>query len=396
MKADMKKMVKFWISGIIALSMQSHIAPAQKIDEDRMKRDIEVGENVLATLIKQEMNQQRTFFGLDVKGSYQPGYGVTFRLPGESSMPFIISIGADNMMPPTPVIADGNGYRYTYRTNGADVEDRREETDAYKLADKSRDRKRLGADSIRNAYNARMIKAAQDFILDYGDFISQLTPNEKIVVTNQGDRQLFYFNAGKRTRISVEGTMSDIAALKQGKLSREQALKKLTLVNTESVEVKEPDMEMLSSIFSRLYRHDLSKTYFTEGNVYYERLKDYGSIFYMQMVSSIESGFDKFTIPTLGLEDLDQKARDKKVAELYPAFERDMKENILEYGRSLKSLKDDEVLVFNVAMTRCTDCGIPSSLELSIKSSALKEFASGKLDKSSAIGKFVVKKGANQ
>ncbi len=358
MKADMKKMVKFWISVIIALSMQSHIAPAQKIDEDRMKRDIEVGENVLATLIKQEMNQQRTFFGLDVKGSYQPGYGVTFRLPGESSMPFIISIGADNIMPPTPVIADGNGYRYTYRTNGADVEDRREETDAYKLADKSRDRKRLSGDSIRNAYNARMIKAAQDFILDYGDFISQLAPNEKIVVTNQGDRQLFYFNAGKRTRISVEGTMSDITALKQGKLSREQALKKLTLVNTESVEVKEPDMEMLVSIFSRLYRHDLSKTYFTEGNVYYERLKDYGSIFYMQMVSSIESGFDKFAIPTLGLEDLDQKARDKKVAELYPAFERDMKENILEYGRSLKSLKDDEVLVFNVAMTRCIDCGI--------------------------------------
>jgi hypothetical protein len=167
-------------------------------------------------------------------------------------------------------------------------------------------------------------------------------------------------------------------------------------VNTKAIESKEPDMEMLSSIFSRLYRPDLSKTYFIEGNVYYERLKAFGAIFYMQMVSSVERGLNRHMIPTVGAEDLDQEARDKKVAELYPAFEEDIKNNILEYGRTVKSLGDDESLIFNIALTRCSGCGIPSTLELSVKSAVLKDFGTGKLDKKSALARINVKKGANQ
>src|SRR5690606_15709428 len=126
---------------------------------------------------------------------------------------------------------------------------------------------------------------ATNFILDYGDLLSELGPNEKVVVTNQSDRPRF-FQPGKRSRISVEATRQDITALRQGKISRDQAIKRLIIVNTEALDTREPDMEMLSSIFSRLYRPDLSKTYFLQGNVYYERLKDFGTIFYMQMVSS--------------------------------------------------------------------------------------------------------------
>jgi hypothetical protein len=329
-----------------------------------------------------------------VKGSYQPGYGVTFRLPGDFSMPFVFSIGADNGMGSPVISQDGVGYSYSISSGNSTSEDERTDTDTYRL--KATSREKGNNDSTRAEYNKRIIKAAQNFILDYGDFISQLKPEEKIIVTNQGDRHQFYFNSGKRSRISVEGNMADVTALKQGKLTRDQAFKKLTVVNTESIETKEPDMEMMSSIFSRLYRPDLSQTYFTEGNVYYERLKDYGIIFYMQMVSSIGSDFNKFNMPTVRLENIDQKTRDNKVIELYPLFEKDLKENILEYGRTLKSLKDDELLVFNVGLTKCNSCGIPSTLEVSIKSSVLKDFGAGKIDKNAAITKFAVKKGANQ
>jgi hypothetical protein len=393
---DMKKILKFSMIGMIACIIQSHDSFGQQIDEERMKRDIEVAENVLATLIKQEINQQRTIFGLDVKGSYQPGYGVTFRLPGESSMPFVFYRGNNNVTEVAPVISNENGFSYSIGTNEPGDVVAREEDRAFRLADKASNKRRFAADSLRADYNNKVIKAAKDFILDYGDFVSQLGANEKIIVTNQGDRHQFYFNSGKRTRISVEGTKADILAVKEGKLSREQGLKKLTVLNTESVETTEPDIEMLSSIFSRLYRYDLSKTYFTEGNVYYEKLKDYGTIFYMQMVSSVRRDENTFSLPTAGLDNLDKKARDKKVAELYPAFEKDFKENILEYGRTLKSLKDDELLIFNIGLTECTQCGIPSTLELGIKSSVLKEYSSGKIDKSAAQSKFIVKKGSNQ
>ena len=94
------------------------------------------------------------------------------------------------------------------------------------------------------------------------------------------------------------------------------------MINTESVEEVEPDLELLSSIFTRLYRPDLSKTFFTQDNVYFERLKDYGVVYYMQALSSQELGYTKrYVMPTVGLDDVDQATRDKKVKELYPKFE---------------------------------------------------------------------------
>ena len=390
----MKKMMRILISGMIALVLQPQALFAQKIDEDRMKRDIEVAENVLATLIKGEMNQQR-LFGMDIKGTYQPGYGVTFRLPSDYAMPYVVSIGGHGEFRETNAVIVDNGYSYSYRTGQEKNEEHSEkEKEAVKLKEKAKEKKKFTADSLRDEYNKKVIKAAKDFIIDYGDFMSQLAPNEKIIVTNQGDHHHYYFNPAKRTRISVEGSRADITAFKQGKISRDQAMNKLTVVNTETVESKEQDMELLASIFNRLYRSDLSKSYFTQGNVYYERLKDYGVMFYMQVFSS--DGDFRYSMPTIGLEDIDKPTRDKKVVELYPKFEQDLKENILEYGRTVKSLKDDEVMVFNVTLTKCAGCGIPSSLELSIKASVLKDFGSAKLDKNAAVAKFTVKKGANQ
>ena len=169
---------------VLLIGIQWQASYGQAIDDERMKRDIEVAENVLATLIKHEIGQQRTFFGLDVTGSYQPGYGVTFRLPSNQLMPIVFTISGADIQGPATVISDGTGYRYSIRTNGGD-KGVLAETESYKLHDKSMEKADLRADSIRQAYNESMIKAARDFILDYGDFISQLGPNEKIVVTNQ-------------------------------------------------------------------------------------------------------------------------------------------------------------------------------------------------------------------
>jgi hypothetical protein len=175
-------------------------------------------------------------------------------------------------------------------------------------------------------------------------------------------------------------------------------MSKIKVVNTESVEEVEPDLELLSSIFTRLYGQDISKTYFVGDNVYFERLKDFGVIYYMQMFSGIEQDnySRRYIMPTLGLTDIDQQTKDKKVKELYPKFEQDLKDNLLDYGRTVKSLKDDEVLVVQVAMTKCGGCAIPSSLELTLKASALKDFNSGKADKAATLSKISVKKGGNQ
>jgi hypothetical protein len=393
---DMKTIVKFWVVVILAMTIKSQ-GIAQAIDQERMERDIEVAENVLSTLLRQEVSQQGRFFGLEVKGVYQEGYGVTFRLPGDYSGPMFMRSGGEGTVIYRDNLAPTVAYSYSTDDREGSDKEHKEEKEATRLKEKAIERKRMSLDSAREAYNNRLIKAAKDFVVDYSDFLTQLSPNERIVVTNKNENRSWYYKENKRKHISIEALKSDITAYKQGKLTRDQALAKLKVVNTEVIDTKEQDLELLTSIIGRLYRTDLAKTYFSsENNIYYERLKDYGVIYYMEVFSSNEPMPGKLTLPTQGMVEVDKATRDKKVTELYPKFEQELKENMLEYGRTLRSLGDEEVLVFNVSLTKCKGCGIPSTVELNVKNSVVKDFGAGKIDKNTALSRFIVKKGVSQ
>lgn len=261
--------------------------------------------------------------------------------------------------------------------------------------------RKINTDSMRAVSNDKVIEACKEFLADYGDLITQLPNNEKIIITNRGEGERIWYgafvNSSKPSYLSVEANKSDITQFRQGKMSKEQFLKGVKVINSEMDDELQPDLELLSSIFNRLYRRDLSKTYFTEENIYYERLKEYGVIYYMQVFSSNQSEYDRtWIMPTVGLDGLSQAERDAKVKELYPQFERDIKTDILEYGRTVKSLKPEEVLVFNIQITKCQDCAIPASVEVSVKASILSDYGAGKITKEAALSKIIVKKGSIQ
>lgn len=361
-------------------------AVAQKIDEERMERDIEVAENVLSTLIKQKF-ESRSFFPFDVEGKYMEGYGVTFRVPSDfNSSWFVLTEDIKGAV----VVGDRSTYEYTFRSEDDD------KNRGPGVPVKSR--RGLNRDSLAGIYNQKLIDAGKEFLADYGDLIGQLAPDERVMITNRGDNQRYYYGtkSPRRTLLSLEATKGDMTQVRQGKMTREQLMGKIKVVNTTSVEEMDPDLELLSSIFNRLYREDLSKTYYTNEGIYYERLKDFGAIYYMTVYSSIEDGDRTWRMPTQNLDNMEKAARDKKVTELYPAFEKDVKENLLEYGRTLRSLKDTELLVFNVRLTKCVGCGIPSTVELTIKGDVLKQYNTGGVAKDAALSKITVKKGPAQ
>lgn len=401
---------------VFAAGIQAQTKKTSNEDDQRMMRDMEVAKNVLSTLIKQQF-EKRVYFPLNVEGEYVAGYGATFRLPGPLNESYAVSLeGASIVM---------NGYSFrSIPTPNADFQDvqraRQTETAGFgqdevvsvtvtdkpntKAIEKNKEPKVVGtktiegiSDSARATYNNHIIEASKNFLTDYGDLISQMPMTEKIVITNQNDGQR-YFNKTKRAYISVEALKSDMSLFRQGKLSREDFISKIKIVNSETVPEVDPDIELFSSILSRLYQQDLSKTYFVDrsGINNYERLKDFGVIFYMQMRSSTQTINNLHTMPTLQLREIDKQTRDSKVKELYPVFEKEIKEHVLDYGRTIKSLKDDESLILNIRLTECKDCGIPASLELSLKESVLKDFNSGKLTKDAALTKINVKKGVNQ
>jgi len=403
----MRTMKKTFLATLLAWVLALPLVHGQKIDDGRMNRDIEIAENILSTLIKQQFEQERAFYTLNIRGTYQPGYGVTFHLPADYATPLAMIMMRGNQ--DAAFFNDQGQQAYSVGTAGNVRQQGTTEVrgGAYSLREnsqqKARDRYQNDVDSLTNMYDVLITKAIKNFIVDYGDLISQLAPTERIVVTNKGEQVRNplvdqYLNI-QRNVLAVEGLKSNVTAFKQGKLTRDQALKTLIVVNTVPVEKDEPDIELLPTIFARLYQPDLAKTYFAEENIYYEHLKDFGVVYYMQVFSAWRMdpmNPDRIAMPTLGLVDVDPELRDRKAKEMYPQFEQDLKVNMLEYGRTLKSLGNDESLIFSVELTKCAGCGIPATIEVSIKASVLKDFAAGKLDQSAALNKFQIKKGTPQ
>ncbi|NJN42881.1 MAG: hypothetical protein HC811_12275 [Flammeovirgaceae bacterium] len=433
----MKSAVRIIIGVVIATLAMTELF-AQKIDADRMDRDIEVAENILGTLIRQKY-EKKLFFPLEVEGAYTSGYGVIFRLPGDYFGPLVFSTsdregnimmldagpGAYSFDFSVPEIAfnfnenhNEDVIEFEDKIIAKEKEAKEREKEANELSGKAEEMERkaremerssrsysnriqlsnMSSDSLRQIYKDKIVEASKTFLADYGDLIGQLGTEEKIMITNRNDRgrQVWGGNM-KNSYLSVEVSKGDIQQYRSGKLSREQFMGKIKVVNTESTTETEPDLELMSSIFNRLYRTDLSKTYFTNDRIYYERLKDFGVIYYMKVYSSNylkEPGHH--SMPTVGLLDVNQQERDKKVKELLPLFEEDIKQNILDYGRTVKSLKENEVLTFDIKLTKCEGCGIPTNLEVSIKASVLNDYNTGKITKEGALSKFMVKRGENQ
>ena len=429
-------------AAVVILAVSGAMAQ-NKIDEQRMERDIEVSENVLGTIIKQQF-EKRAFFPMEIEGNYMQGYGVTFRIPYEvlgSSWFF-----GQAPEPPGVAFMDGSSGSFSFSFDSdldapeamQDLEimevDRAKAMENQEMAELAREEAersktrvvvkngstvtenvigppykksksknasgKYNKDSVRTAYTNKIIEASKNFLADYGDLITQLPSDEKITITNRGEGERIWYGAfanfSSPSYISVEALRGDIALYRQGKLTHDQLFSRIKVINSVMDDELQPDLELLSSIISRLYRPDLSTTYFTQENIYYERLKNFGVIYYMQVYSSTTGAYGNFIMPTLRLENVDAETRDKKVKELYPVFEKELKENILDYGRTLKSLGDEELLLFNIKLTRCSECGIPSSLELSVKYSVLKDLNVGKLTKEAALAKIMVKKGADQ
>jgi len=166
-------------------------------------------------------------------------------------------------------------------------------------------------------------------------------------------------------------------------------------VVNEKKEVKplEKDITLFQTILKRLYARDLSDTYYLNGGMPHEQIDGLGIIFYMDMVSSVRGRNDGWNVPTQDKENISQEERDELIKSLYPKFEEQLKNNIIEYGKNVKSLADNEQLIFKVSITKCEGCKIPETLELHIKGKTLNELNSGKLNESQAVKNIKVVKG---
>ena len=360
----------------------------QNIDETRMKRDLEVAENILSTLMSQKMNRRHNLFREEIESSYLENYGVVFRIP-HHSFRFLFSFGSGDGLiieppePPEPLIP------------GDDVIiDRKINKDVkVKVVGKTGDPDDDGSD-----YDVLLKQSAREFLTDYGHLIGQLKSTDKISVRAERSGSPTHWavnlkgtgNVLNITGFSLEIGKSDIDEYQKGNINRDQLNERIAMTENEFDPNEEPEIEMFSTILKRMYETDLSDTYYMTSQPYYERMKNFGVTYYLKYYSSIIKD-DLYTLPTLNKSKIDKKERDVLVESLYPKFLEGFKKNILDYGHILKGLSADEIIHFQIKLTECKGCNMPQDIEVTLPASVARDFNSGKIDLKRAVARITVK-----
>lgn len=406
----MKKLV---LLTMILLGSQALIA--QSIDEEKMERDLEVAKNILATLMKTELDMH--FEGRSLEADYIEGYGVIFTIPRH----FVyFHIPPPKIAPPNirfEGIKNGNTFIITSDDDEETSKEKKEalkearEAEAEAMAEMEEEMKEYEEEMQEEMaswtenvveQNEELQQAMITFLADYADLIGQLKPEEKILINQKSPYENYNFviagsdaevENAESGNISMEVTKKDISSYKGGKITLEEFRNRIN-IRASDPEKKRVDLEMFASIFKQYYSPKLSKTFFTEGTPSYEVLDNFGAIFKIRTYSSYMEG-KQYYMPVLGEEKVNADARKETIENLYPEFEKDIKNFIIDYGRTIKSLEDDDMLVLKIRLTKCEECSIPKNLEVMVRMDVLKQFDQQKISREKALEAIELKKDFN-
>jgi hypothetical protein len=393
---------------------------AQPIDHKRMKRDIEVAENILAALI--EDASTNTFQGFRVEGTYLEGYGLLFSIQNK--------FGFVNLATSPTVIWDGN------RTIRGRAEARargRAEARSPRSDDRDADQNAIGyslySDTTQQLDQEKLRELAEVFLTDYGYLLTQLPENEKICIKyNKGSKSSFFgaqnviaLSLGDEDRKSTPPGFTmivgkkDVEDHRKGKINRQALISRIEYTEHEAGSSEEDrELVLLNSIFNRAYQRDLSEGFFMRGSGNMERIPGLGVLFSYSFSTGskgegifLNNGEFRFYFPesdkARALErDLrrqraenknedDEELDDEKDEPDFDEFLEGFKANIIEYGSTVRNLNGDEVLSFELSFPSCRDCDDrPEKVKITARQSLLERYRTGGIELEDAMEELQV------
>ena len=403
----MKKPFNFYLNSIICLtllfSLISFQSFSQKIDQERLNRDIEIAQSILYKL-----------FAIENESSNEIFYGSRIKRSGNI---FIASPREG-----------GKGYYVNGQGVVLQVVHRPEKV--WSVNDNQGNK--VIENVVPNTFEKdKVVDLLKEFLLKYADLIGQLKPDDKIIIVfeeeqdedfapiisgqNNGRLTLTRLNKkdNKETlKITAEIDRQSVSNLKSGQMSEENFLNKIT-IHESKVESKDAfDFEVLSGILETLFRND--EYLHLDEDVDYNYIEGFGVNYYLHLYpvqgkSIINLDGVAYPTATRGrgrllrfyTESIDEnntnlsakkqkeldelkvkmdsldKVESEKIKVALKDLEPKLKEYIIEYGRTLKTLKPDEVLVLNVSINRWRnpfdedESDEKSVMQLSVKQSVL-------------------------
>ena len=387
------KKIKILTISLLAFAFAG-VTMAQSVDEKQMNQDIEVMESILAQMFfGNNANRSRT---KRISGNYLPGFGLILKIPRKQNY-YVASRTSPEV---TSALADVN-----WQMTGVNVFTKEKTDSLYKVG------------------NSRFKATVKSFFMDYGDLISQLKAADNIMVIfgsdsyNQPTRVIGSF-VGKGSnseciqeistayKITAQINYNEILDYRRGSMSEAQFAKKIRFSERSANEPVGQEFIILSGIFDKLY--DDHAGLFSDKPVSFERVDGLGVLYEMSLkdrmltrrvTSATQSSRaakrdrdEKEAQGTLYVTPENYKEKMNELKEqqrkAYEELKEKLKHDLIRYGKTLKSLQTDEILMLSVKMSNCLGCEKPEKLNLVVKAPILKDYHQQRITLSEAMEKI--------
>lgn len=388
----MKKLYKYLLIGLLGITFTSTTAFSQNIDANRMNRDIKIMENILGELFKTQnistsnqaiiVDRDHFFGGGTIRGTYLPGFGIIFKVGGSSNYNVIVS----------NTHSGSSEYSFYYDTSESE-----------------------NSDEDRKVTVESVTERVTEFLKDYGSTIGQLKDNEKIMVIYGSKNNSSRFPGLTLARgqnqieekketlpvISVSAKVSDLKDYRTGKINESKFGDRLAIATSKDKEYL--DLKVMGNIFETALRDQESEAFRLSGSVNHLMLDNFGALFSFDVRYSNSSSSNvvwgyvqaqrtiRSTTSVGSSDKLEQEKEelDKAISNAYSNLLSNIKEYVVDYGRTLSSLGSDQFLLLSITINGRHE-NIPGRLDIQVKKSVLEQLDKGSISRDQAIQQVVV------
>lgn len=329
----------------------------------KMEKDIVILHNVLSDLFG---NEDRYFSSRNAKGMYVPGGGVIFSMSSNSLYGNILIEYADVLDE-----IDGDGTKQD--------ESSPEETN------------RKMEETIR--------EKSKEFLTNYGSLLTELKSGEKLMLNidytarqkreeNRSSSRVRFVSSSRNMKKRMQSSISykTLNDFSTGKINLQQAMAAVETKIVEDADKEMTDAKILAGILDDLMQTSMDGKFRRRSKTNWTYFDGFGLMFNIQMSTSSSTSemiiYSQSARTITRTEDSEvEKEREelmKELEEAYPDFEDMLKENIVQYGRTLRSLGAGESVIVNVDFgSGVRDSKMPRSIRMVVPKSSIDAYAKG-------------------
>lgn len=376
---------------LLIILLTSPVVWAQSFDANRMNRDIKIMENILGEMFKtynSKLENSNSSFAFaefnrsgNIRGTYLPGYGIIFN---------VVSSSGVLVYETSPTSTSGtNSFYYSSEFSSEDNSDVTEENVKIRITEFLKD----------YATSIGQLKSSEKIMVIYGSK-SKSDFNRIVYTTNR--KQLSDREGKKLPVISGSVTKKDLDDYRSGKINENDFTKRISMASSKDKEYL--DLKVMSNIFETALRDQDDEAFRLSGNVSYLMLDNFGVIFNLDAsyrtsnrlfgtVSGITVRGTYVTSQSRS-QDSDEAKQEEaeylaKVNDAYNNLKSNLKEYLVDYGRTISSVKADQFILTTVNVRgRHTD--LPERIDVQLKKSVLDQLDKGSITRDEALKQVVV------